>query len=300
MIVGRVRVEPPVMNASGVVAASAAGAIKVEEAGAGAVVTKTFTPKPRRGNKAPMVIPFLGGLINSVGLANPGIDGIREYVEEYRRLGGDLPVIVSVGGETPEEFGELARTAADAGAEAVELNMSCPNVSWTASWEDMALIVKESVEAAKAAGIPVWVKLGYGKGLMKEVKAAVEAGADAVVLINTLPAMLIDVWAMKPVLGGVTGGLSGPPIRPVAVKAVWDTYKEFGDTIDIIGVGGVDGWEAAAEFILAGAKAVQVGTALSVVGLEVIREIVEGLASYSRKVCYSLEELVGAAHQGLP
>ncbi len=300
MIVGRVRVEPPVMNASGVVAASAAGAIKVEEAGAGAVVTKTFTHSPRRGNKAPMVIPFLGGIINSVGLANPGIDGIREYVEEYRRLGGDLPVIVSVGGETPKEFGELAKAAADAGAEAVELNMSCPNVSWTASWEDMALIVKESVEAAKAAGIPVWVKLGYGKGLMKEVKAAVEAGADAVVLINTLPAMLIDVWAMKPVLGGVTGGLSGPPIRPVAVKAVWDTYKEFGGAIDIIGVGGVDGWEAAAEFILAGAKAVQVGTALSVVGLGVIRVIVEGLASYSRKVGYSLEELVGAAHQGLP
>ncbi len=300
MIVGRVRVEPPVMNASGVVASSAAGAIKVEKAGAGAVVTKTFTLRPRRGNKAPMVVPYLGGLINSVGLANPGIGGIREYVEEYRRLGGTLPIVVSVGGETPEEFGKLAAEAAEAGADAVELNMSCPNVSWTASWEDIASIVKESVEAAKTANIPVWVKLGYGKGLMKEVKAAVEAGADAVVLINTIPAMLIDVWSMKPVLGGVTGGLSGAPIRPIAVKAVWDAYREFGGSVDIIGVGGVDGWEAAAEFILAGAKAVQVGTALSLAGLDVIREVVEGLISYSRKVGRPLEELVGAAHQGLP
>lgn len=298
MIVGRVRVEPPVMNASGVVAASAAGALKVEEAGAGAVVTKTFTLRPRRGNKAPVVVPYLTGLINSVGLANPGIGGIREYVEEYRRLGGSLPIIVSIGGEVPEEFGELAKAAADAGADAVELNMSCPNVSWTASWEDAASIVKESVEAARAAGIPVWVKLGFGKGLMREVKAAVDSGADAVVLINTLPAMLIDVWAMKPVLGGVTGGLSGPPIRPIAVKAVWDAYREFGDSIDIIGVGGVDGWEAAAEFILAGAKAVQVGTALSVVGLDVIREVAEGLLSYSKKVGRPLEGLVGAARQG--
>ncbi len=300
MIVGRVRVEPPVMNASGVVASSAAGAIKVEKAGAGAVVTKTFTLRPRRGNKAPMVVPYLGGLINSVGLANPGIGGIREYVEEYRRLGGTLPIVVSVGGETPEEFGKLAAEAAEAGADAVELNMSCPNVSWTASWEDIASIVKESVEAAKTANIPVWVKLGYGKGLMKEVKAAVEAGADAVVLINTIPAMLIDVWSMKPVLGGVTGGLSGAPIRPIAVKAVWDAYREFGGSVDIIGVGGVDGWEAAAEFVLAGAKAVQVGTALSLAGLDVIREVVEGLISYSRKVGRPLEELVGAAHQGLP
>ncbi len=271
MIVGRVRVEPPVMNASGVVASSAAGAIKVEKAGAGAVVTKTFTLRPRRGNKAPMVVPYLGGLINSVGLANPGIGGIREYVEEYRRLGGTLPIVVSVGGETPEEFGKLAAEAAEAGADAVELNMSCPNVSWTASWEDIASVVKESVEAAKTAGIPVWVKLGYGKGLMREVKAAVEVGADAVVLINTIPAMLIDVWAMRPVLGGVTGGLSGAPIRPIAVKAVWDAYREFGGSVDIVGVGGVDGWEAAAEFVLAGAKAVQVGTALSLSGLDVIR-----------------------------
>ncbi len=300
MIVGRVRVEPPVMNASGVVASSAAGAIKVEKAGAGAVVTKTFTLRPRRGNKAPMVVPYLGGLINSVGLANPGIGGIREYVEEYRRLGGTLPIVVSVGGETPEEFGKLAAEAAEAGADAVELNMSCPNVSWTASWEDIASVVKESVEAAKTAGIPVWVKLGYGKGLMREVKAAVEVGADAVVLINTIPAMLIDVWAMRPVLGGVTGGLSGAPIRPIAVKAVWDAYREFGGSVDIVGVGGVDGWEAAAEFVLAGAKAVQVGTALSLSGLDVIREIVEGLVSYSRKVGKPLEELVGAAHQGLP
>ncbi len=300
MIVGRVRVEPPVMNASGVVASSAAGAIKVEKAGAGAVVTKTFTLRPRRGNKAPMVVPYLGGLINSVGLANPGIGGIREYVEEYRRLGGTLPIVVSVGGETPEEFGKLAAEAAEAGADAVELNMSCPNVSWTASWEDIASVVKESVEAAKTAGIPVWVKLGYGKGLMREVKAAVEVGADAVVLINTIPAMLIDVWAMRPVLGGVTGGLSGAPIRPIAVKAVWDAYREFGGSVDIVGVGGVDGWEAAAEFVLAGAKAVQVGTALSLSGLDIIKEVVEGLISYSRKVGKPLEELVGAAHQGLP
>ena len=300
MIVGRVRVEPPVMNASGVVASSAAGAIKVEKAGAGAVVTKTFTLRPRRGNKAPMVVPYLGGLINSVGLANPGIGGIREYVEEYRRLGGTLPIVVSVGGETPEEFGKLAAEAAEAGANAVELNMSCPNVSWTASWEDIASVVKESVEAAKTAGIPVWVKLGYGKGLMREVKAAVEVGADAVVLINTIPAMLIDVWAMRPVLGGVTGGLSGAPIRPIAVKAVWDAYREFGGSVDIVGVGGVDGWEAAAEFVLAGAKAVQVGTALSLSGLDIIKEVVEGLISYSRKVGKPLEELVGAAHQGLP
>lgn len=300
MIVGKVVIEPPVMNASGVVAASAAGAVKVAQAGSGAVVTKTFTLRPRRGNKAPMVVPYLGGLINSVGLANPGIGGIREYVEEYRRLGGEKPIIVSIGGETPAEFGDLAEEAARAGAEAVELNMSCPNVHWTASWEDIASIVKESVQSAKAAGLPVWVKLGYGKGLLREVKAAVDAGADAVVLINTLPAILIDVWAMRPVLGGVTGGLSGPPIRPVAVKAVWDAYKEFGDSIDVVGVGGVDGWEAAAEFILAGARAVQIGTALSVVGLEVIRNVVDGLKKYSEDVGTPLHMLVGAAHRGTP
>ena len=295
--VGSLTLENPVMNASGIMGSSVDEMLEVIRAGAAAVVTKSFTREPREGNPTPVIVPVACGYVNSVGLRNPGAEEMKRIVAEVAAKAGK-PVVVSIAAADPREAEELTAAAVEAGAAALELNLSCPHAKGRGlelAWDDEAS--RRVVEAAVAAarGKPVWVKVGYVDRLVDRVARLVEAGASAIVAINTLRAMKIDVYAVRPVLGGIVGGLSGRAIHPVAVRAVYEIHCEHPD-IPLVGVGGVYTWLDAAELILAGASAIQIGTALFDQGLDVIREVLEGLEAYLERMGWgSLGDAVGAA-----
>ena len=277
------------MNASGVLGARIDDILELASAGVSAIVTKSFTLEPREPNPTPIAVPVDCGYINSVGLANPGLEGLEGLLREItRRL--DRPIVVSIAASTPLEAERLT-------AAAVELNLSCPHARGRGLEVayDRKLAV-EIVEAAVSAarGKPVWAKIGYLDRIAERAAELVEHGARAIVAINTLKAMVIDVWSRRPVLGGVVGGLSGRAIHPVAVRLVYEIHCEHPD-IHLVGVGGVYTWRDAAELILAGARGIQVGTALFDKGLGVVREIVEGLGAYLEKMGWRVEDAVGAA-----
>jgi dihydroorotate dehydrogenase (NAD+) catalytic subunit len=286
----------PVMNASGILGSDPDSVKLLREAGVSCIVSKSFTVERREGYPTPIAVPLKYGMLNAVGLANPGIDGIAPLVAKVKEYG--LPIIVNIAGRNEEEFARLAVAAEEAGADAIELNLSCPHAKGMGREIGVEPKLVRSVVSAAASTvrIPVIAKLGYVDRLIESASAALEAGARGLTLINTLPAMIIDVYSMRPILGNKVGGLSGPAIHPVAVRAVYEVYREL--KAEIIGVGGVEDWKTAAELILAGAKAVQVGTALITRGLGVVRDIVEGLRRYVREIgAKSLEDLVGAAHK---
>lgn len=289
------KLEHPVMNASGILAVDSSGVAELVKAGVAAVVTKSFTMEEREGNPTPVIIPVEAGYVNSVGLANPGINGIPEVVRAAKAYG--KPVIVSIAAGNPEEAAKLAEVSVEAGADAIEVNLSCPHAEGRGLEvgydRKLSKMIVESIVAV-VGDRPVWVKLGLLDRLPERVLEFVEAGASAVVLINTIRAMVIDVETLRPVLGGIVGGLSGRAIHPVAVRAVYDVYCETG--VDIVGVGGVYTWRDAVELIAAGARAVQVGTALFDKGLGVVHEIVTSLREYlERKGFSNISEVVGIA-----
>jgi len=286
------KLKHPVMNASGVLATSVEGVRKLVEAGVSAVVTKTTTLQPREGYQPPIVIPLGCGLVNAVGLQNPGPRGLCEVIGEAKRAG--VPAVASIGGSSVEEYAELAALAEECGADAVELNLSCPNVPGFGAKAGVSQ--ERVVESVKSTvKIPVWAKLSYTREIVSEAGRVLAAGADALVLINTIPALVIDVYARKPVLTNITGGLSGPPIHPVMLYTVYSIYREH--RCEIIGVGGVVDWASALDTILAGARAIQIATGFYLKGYSVVSEVLTGIVKYMEEIgAKSIEELVGAAH----
>ena len=286
----------PVMNASGILGSGREGFERLARAGVSAIVTKSFTKEPRRGYKTPIAVPLPYGLLNAVGLSNPGAEALPELIRSARGLG--VPVIVSIAGGSGDEFAYVAAVAEESGADAVELNLSCPHARGRGLelGMDPALVRGIVSAVASTTRIPVLAKLGLSDRVTESASAALEAGARGLVLINTVRAMRIDVWARRPILGNRVGGLSGPAIHPVAVRIVYEVYGETG--ADIIGVGGVQDWETAVELILAGAKAVQVGTALVTQGEQIVSGIVAGIEKYLEAIgAKSLDEIVGSAHR---
>ncbi|MEM4507585.1 MAG: dihydroorotate dehydrogenase PyrD [Acidilobaceae archaeon] len=286
----------PVMNASGILGSEPEHIELLVSYGVSAVVTKTITPEPREGNPPPIVVELRnGGLLNAIGLANPGTQALRSLAEKARSL--EVPLIVSAGGKKIEDFVTVAEEAEKRGAAAVELNLSCPHtkgygIEIGADPNAVYEVVKDVVSTLK---IPVLAKLGLTDRVVEAAGKAIDAGARGLVLINTIKAMVVDVYALKPVLSNIYGGLSGPPIHPIAVRVVYDVYKEYG--VDIIGSGGVSNWIDAAEFIIVGARAVQVGTAL-VLRPTTVFEILEGLRKWTSELGFKrIEDLVGAAHK---
>ncbi len=286
----------PVMNASGVLGSSVDGLKRLAAAGVSALVLKSFTLEPRSGYPTPIAVPLPYGMLNAVGLSNPGLEKLPSLVRNAKAFG--LPVVASIAASTPAEAEKLAAAASEAGADAIELNLSCPHAKGRGLvllWDRKA--AAEVVNAAASVSrAPVYAKLGLVDNLVETASKMLEAGAAGLVLINTLPAMMIDVYSAYPVLGNRVGGLSGPAIHPVAVRAVYEVYGETG--APIIGVGGVEDWSSAAELILAGARAVQVGTGIVRHGEEVVCEIVKGLERWLNIRGYeSLEDAVGAAQR---
>jgi dihydroorotate dehydrogenase (NAD+) catalytic subunit len=256
-----VTLKNPVIAASGTFSFGQHHAQFIDINRLGGIALKSVTPEKRIGNKPPRVAETPSGMLNSVGLQNPGVDAfIRDELPEVEKL--DTAVFVNVAGSRIEDYVAVIERLNDACFAFFELNISCPNVKLGgASLGTDPVSAARCVTAAKAvAKKPLIVKLTPAAGnIVAVAKAVQDAGADAVSLINTIPAMAVDLKTRRPVLGNVTGGLSGPCIKPVALKMVYDVSRSV--SIPIIGMGGVMTGEDAAEFMLCGAAAVMVGAA---------------------------------------
>jgi len=297
-IVG-LRLRNPTMLAAGILGLSGASLREVIDNGAGAVVTKSVGLKPRQGYANPAVVQVSCGLVNAIGLPNPGVYDFLNEVREVKQRFRDIPVIVSVYGFSAEEFAKVARVAERGGADAIELNVSCPHVKKTGSeiGQSPSLVAEVVEKVKKATKKPIILKLTPNVADITEIaRAGVEAGADAVTAINTVRAMTIDVETAHPVLANKIGGLSGPAIKPIAVRCVYEIYEAV--DVPIIGCGGITTWQDAVEFMLAGASAVQIGTAIATQGLGIFRSVTRGLDSYlQRKGFGSVKEIVGLSHR---
>jgi len=277
---GALELANPVLVASGTFGYGIEYSHLVDVARLGALITKTITLSPREGNATPRIVETASGMLNSIGLENPGVEVFIERVlPEAVELGP--PVIVNIAGERPENYVELARRLSEsAEVAALELNVSCPNVKvgGMAFGADAAL-TGELVSAVRAAtDLSLIVKLTPNVTDIAEIARAAEgAGADAVSLTNTLLGMAIDVATRRPRLGAVTGGLSGPAIMPVSLRMVWQAARAVG--VPIVGLGGISTWEDAAAFLIAGATAVQIGTA-SFVDPAASVKVLDGLTEF--------------------
>lgn len=261
----------------------------------GAVTVKGTTLEPRAGNKGQRAVETPSGMLNCVGLENPGSDYfLAQTLPELRKI--DVPVIVNIAGSTPEEYGELAKKLDIDGVHAIEINISCPNVKHGGiAFGTCPESAAEVVRAVKAnTSKPVITKLSPNvTDIVEMALAAQEAGTDALSLINTLIGMKIDINRKKPVLGNVMGGLSGPAVKPVAVRMVYQVAQKV--SVPIIGMGGIMNAEDAIEFFLAGASAVAVGTA-NFRDPRLAETICEGILSYlDRNGFRSLQDIIGLA-----
>lgn len=294
--VGRIELERPGMVASGIMGETGPSMARMIASGAGAVVTKSIGAEPKAGYPNPCFTEIKSGYVNAMGLPNPGIE---LFADEMRIAVAAGPVIGSVYGADADEFAMLAGRMEDYGAAAVELNLSCPH----AKGYGMELGtdpegVKQIVVAVKGAvDIPVWAKLTPNTRSIADIGLAVqEAGGDAVVAINTIKAMVISPEMRKPVLSNKFGGLSGPAVRAVGVRAVYDLYTTV--DIPIVGVGGVTDAHDALQYIMAGAAAFQVGSAVAKGGPDVFDEINKGLERFMMDYGYkSISEMIGVANE---
>ena len=291
------KLRSPTLNAAGVLGISAPLLKRVYDLGVGAVVTKSLGPMSRTGHINPTVAEVEGGLLNAMGLPNPGVEGFMEELRELKRDG--VPVVASFFASTIEEFQASAKALCGAGADALELNLSCPNVGGESGMCAADAISVERVTSAvkKVAKAPVIVKLSPNVTDIAGIAMAAErGGADAITAVNTLKAMAIDVNFRCPILANVTGGLSGPAIKSVALRCVWEISEAV--KVPIVGCGGVSNWRDAVEYLLAGASAVEIGTAVMYHGFEVYGSVNEGVARYLRENGFgSVKEVVGLAHR---
>jgi dihydroorotate dehydrogenase (NAD+) catalytic subunit len=262
----------------------------------GAIVCKGTTLMPKEGNAQPRLVETAGGLLNSVGLENIGVDAlIGEKAPVWAKW--RVPVIVNVAGETIDEYVAVtSKLEGVPGISGIELNISCPNVSagGIEFGVDPKLAARVTSAVKAATTLPVIVKLSPNVTDIKEIALAVEeAGADAISLINTLKGMAIDIDQRKPCLGNIAGGLSGPAIKPVALYMVFEAARVV--RIPVIGCGGIACAEDALEFIMAGATAVQIGTA-SLTNPQLGLNVLEGIESFLRQNgVQNLTELIGIA-----
>ncbi|MDP9363948.1 MAG: dihydroorotate dehydrogenase [Chloroflexota bacterium] len=289
--------------ANPVIAASGCFGYGLEYAGVmdvqrlGAFVSKGITPRPRSGNDMPRITETAAGMLNAIGLQNPGIRG---FAKKYPSIWAHwrVPAIVNISAEAVEDYAMMAEILDELpGVAGIEVNVSCPNVArggFCFGW-DAAMSAEVTSAVRAVTTLPVIVKLSPGALDIAAVAAAVEdAGADAVSLINTLVGMAIDVRTRRPTLANGTGGLSGPAIKPIALRMVYQVAASV--TIPVIGMGGIMGLDDALEFVFAGASAVQVGTAIFAQPGMLTRLIDDLEAWCAREGVRSLAEVVGAAH----
>jgi dihydroorotate dehydrogenase (NAD+) catalytic subunit len=301
--IGSKRFSNPIFTASGCASSGQELSQFFPLSSLGAVVTKSIMTKPRTGRATPRMAETPSGMLNSIGLQGPGIDIFLErdipwLIEQQAKI------IISIAGETVDEYGVLARRLrALSGISAVEVNISCPNVENRgqvfACHPDTAVAVIESVRRNIGGELPIIAKLSPDVTNIVEIASAViNAGVDGLALINTLLGMVIDTNSMRPKLAGKTGGLSGPAIRPVAVRAIYQVHQAFPNT-PIVGMGGVASGRDAFELILAGASAVSVGTA-TFGNPNAAMQIKEELSQLLTKNGFNdFRDAIGFAHRGI-
>ena len=292
--VGPIELASPTMLASGILGISLDVFRRLYNIGIGAVVTKSLSSEPWEGYPNPTVVGVgNGGWINAVGLSNPGAANFADIIRDNR----DIPIIVSLVGSEPEEFESMIKEFSECTITAYELNLSCPHVAKVGlEVGDDHGLVKEIVETVKnASDAPVIAKVGLGTAhYLDTVGAAVDSGIDAITAINTVRSMAIDVQTQRPILSNRFGGLSGTPIKPIALRCVYEITSRY--DIPVIGCGGVSSWKDAVEFFLAGASAVQIGSAVGDRDVHVFGEINRGISAYMHEKNYTtISEMVGIA-----
>ena len=288
-----IELKNPVMTASGTFGSGMEYSEMTDLNRLGAIVTKGVADHPWEGNPTPRVAEVYGGMLNAIGLQNPGVDVFMErdlpFLEKY-----DVPVIVNVCGHTVEEYCNVVEKLNDSKAAMCEINVSCPNVKQGAlAFGQDAKVLEETTKAIKAiAKKPVIMKLSPNVTSIKDMALAAEAGgADAVSLINTLIGMKIDIERKCFVLANKTGGFSGPAVKPVAVRMVYDVAHAV--KIPVIGMGGIATGEDAIEFLMAGATAVSVGT-MNFIDPQTTAKVADGIEAYmKRKGVEDIHELIG-------
>jgi len=296
--IGAVELKNPTILASGVLGVASGGLVRAWSEGAGAVVTKTAGLKPRSGHPGPRIVGLHGNsLMNAMGIPNPGIQDYLPEITTAVKQG--VPVIGSAYGDNPKEFATVAVKLAKAGVVAVELNVSCPHVGSLyllgLDPDGVADVVTEAKKQTKGK-VPIWVKLpgstDYPR-LIRVAQSAEAAGASALVALNTLPALALDIESRRPLLGAGIGGLSGPAIKPVALRAVWELHRA-GIKLPIIGVGGIQRGDDVIEFLLAGATAVEIGSGVLIRGTTIFSRICKEIGEYlSRHEINQISELIG-------
>jgi dihydroorotate dehydrogenase (NAD+) catalytic subunit len=281
------------MLASGILGISLEVFGRIYRAGAGAVVSKSLSKEPWEGYPNPTIVGIKGGYLNAVGLSNPGAPYFAKMISQNK----DVPIIVSLVGSIEEDFEFMVKQFDGVKIAGYELNLSCPHVEKVGLevGDDPALVTRIIRRVKSTTKSPVVAKVGLGTtDYLNTVKAAIDGGADAITAINTIRAMGIDVETQRPLLSHKIGGLSGTSIRPVAVRCVYEIASKY--DIPIIGCGGISTWEDAVEFILAGASAVQVGSAVGDGWIDVFGEINDGIVNYMKRKGYSkISEMVGLA-----
>lgn len=287
----------PLMLAAGVMGSNASSMNWILKSGAAGVVSKSFSLEPNPGYANPTTVGVECGIINAIGLSNPGAENFKEELKRIDRKGNVS--IASIYGATPEEFSKLVLKIEDY-VDMIELNISCPHAmeGYGASIGQDANLTHKIVSAAKdSANKPVIAKLTPNVTDIVEIAVAVQdAGADALTLINSLgPGMKINIDVARPVLSNKFGGMSGKAIKPIALRNVYTVYDNV--DIPIIGVGGISNFEDVVEFLFAGARAVQIGTSIMDEGVEVFGKINKDLEEFMNKKGYeSIDEMIGLAH----
>lgn len=292
----------PTVLASGILGLSHAVLARVARAGAGAVTTKSCSLKPRAGYPNPTILQWGQGLINAVGLSNPGVEMMIQEIQAAKEQLAPLevPTIASIFADTIYEFGNTARFISEARPDLIEVNVSCPNLDNRYQQmfaADPYVSAQVTRRVKQNTDIPVLVKLSPNVTNIVEIaEAVVEAGADGITAINSLgPGLIIDVETAQPLLAHGTGGVSGPAIRPIAVRCVRDICQAV--DVPVVAVGGVTTGRDVVEMLLVGATAVGIGSAVAYRGMEVFRQVCDELRDYMQRHGYeNLEALRGRAH----
>ena len=292
--VGKMKLDKPAMLASGILGISLDVFNRLYRSGAGAVVTKSLSSEPWEGYPNPTIFSVNGGgWMNAVGLSNPGASNFAKMIEPNV----DVPIIVSLVGSIPKDFEMMINEFKNCNVTAFELNLSCPHVAKVGLevGDDPELVKKIVTTVKNSTTAPVIAKVGLGTtNYLNTVKTAIDSGIDAITAINTVRAMAIDVETQRPIISKKYGGLYGTPIKPIALRCVYEISSKY--DIPIIGCGGISTWEDAIEFFLAGASAIQLGSAIGDNWINVFDDINKGVLQYMKQKNYStIEEMVGLA-----
>ena len=292
--VGTIKLDKPAMLASGILGISLDVFNRLYRSGAGAVVTKSLSNEPWEGYPNPTIFSVNGGgWMNAVGLSNPGASNFAKMIESNK----DVPIIVSLVGSIPKDFEMMINEFKNCNVTAFELNLSCPHVAKVGLevGDDPELVKKIVTTVKNSTNVPAIAKVGLGTtNYLNTVKIAVDSGINAITAINTVRAMAIDVETQRPILSNKFGGLSGTPIKPIALRCVYEITSKY--NVPVIGCGGISTWEDAIEFFLAGASAIQLGSAIGDNWINVFDDINNGVLQYMKKKNYStIKDMVGLA-----